>query len=89
MLGLKEESFEYFDIICLNRYYGWYAEPGQIDLACQKLDEELEKLFEIYKKPMILSEFRAGAKDGCSPPEEDMDQKLSWINGILVPKKIK
>lgn len=71
MLGLKEESLEYFDIICLNRYYGWYTEPGQIDLACQKLDEELKKLFKVHKKPIILSEFGAGAIAGLHthPPE--------------------
>ncbi len=71
MLGLKEEALEYLDLICLNRYYGWYTQPGQLDLACQKLDKELDKLFDVHKKPIILSEFGAGAIAGAHsmPPE--------------------
>ena len=71
MLGLKEEALEYVDLICLNRYYGWYTEPGQLDLACQKLSKELDKLFSVHKKPIILSEFGAGAIAGmhANPPE--------------------
>ncbi|TKJ47694.1 beta-glucuronidase [Candidatus Aerophobetes bacterium Ae_b3a] len=71
MLGLKEQSLEYFDLICLNRYYGWYSEPGQLDLACHKLDQELEELHKIHRKPIILTEFGAGAIAGlhAHPPE--------------------
>jgi len=71
MLGLKEEALEYVDLICLNRYYGWYTEPGQLDLACQKLDKELDKLFNVRKKPIVLTEFGAGAIAGmhANPPE--------------------
>jgi len=71
MLGLKEEALEYLDLICLNRYYGWYTEPGQLDLACQKLNKELDELFKVHKKPIILSEFGAGAIAGmhANPPE--------------------
>ncbi len=71
MLGVKEKCLKYFDIICLNRYYGWYTEPGQLDLACQKLEKELEALFELYKKPIIITEFGAGAVAGLHnyPPK--------------------
>lgn len=70
-LGLNEEVLECFDLICLNRYYGWYTEPGQLELACQKLDKELDELYRVYKKPIILSEFGAGAIAGmhAHPPE--------------------
>ena len=64
MLGLKEEALEYVDIICLNRYYGWYTESGQLDFACQKLGKELDELYQVHKKPILLSEFGAGAIAG-------------------------
>jgi len=72
MLGLKEEALEYFDLICLNRYYGWYTEPGQLDLASQKLEKELEELYKVYEKPIILSEFGAGAIAGMHNHSSEM-----------------
>jgi len=64
MFGLKEEALAYVDVICLNRYYGWYTEPGQLDRASHKLSRELDALYETYKKLILLSEFGAGAIAG-------------------------
>ncbi len=64
MFGLKEEALAYVDVICLNRYYGWYTEPGQLDRASHKLSRELDALYQTYKKPILLSEFGAGAIAG-------------------------
>ena len=72
MLGLKEEALEYLDLICLNRYYGWYTQPGQLDLACQELNRELDELFDVHKKPIILSEFGAGAIAGMHTHPSEM-----------------
>ena len=30
-MGLFEAAFEFLDVICLNRYYGWYTESGQLE----------------------------------------------------------
>ena len=64
MFGLKEEALAYVDVICLNRYYGWYTDPGQLDRASHKLSRELDALYQTYKKPILLSEFGAGAIAG-------------------------
>jgi beta-glucuronidase len=56
-LGATEEAFEFCDVVCLNRYMGWYSEPGQIDAGCARLSAELDALHELYPKPLILSEF--------------------------------
>lgn len=64
MFGLKEEALAYVDVICLNRYYGWYTDPGQLDRASHKLSKELDALYQTYKKPILLSEFGAGAIAG-------------------------
>ena len=59
-LGLPEESFAFLDLICLNRYRGWYSEPGQIDLGLAALSAELDQLHERYHKPVILSRIWRG-----------------------------
>ncbi|HEY65420.1 MAG TPA: beta-glucuronidase [Caldilineae bacterium] len=71
MLGETEEAFEFCDVVCLNRYYGWYTECGQLDKGCRKLSEELDALHAKYPKPLILTEFGADTIPGChaQPPE--------------------
>jgi beta-glucuronidase len=71
LVGEKEEAFEFVDFMCLNRYYGWYSEPGQLDAACEKLSEELDVLYGRFRKPLVLTEFGADTVPGCHahPPE--------------------
>ncbi len=71
MLGADEEAFEFCDVVCLNRYYGWYTESGRLDEACAKLSAELDALHEKYPKPVLLSEFGADTIPGwhAQPPE--------------------
>ncbi|MBX6764936.1 MAG: beta-glucuronidase [Rubrobacteraceae bacterium] len=68
---VKEESFEFCDVICINRYYGWYSEIGRLDEGCAVLSRELDELHERYHKPLILTEFGADAVPGfhAEPPE--------------------
>jgi beta-glucuronidase len=71
MMGVKERAFEFCDILCMNCYYGWYTEPGQIDKGIKVLSKELDNIYEKYKKPIILSEFGADTFPGwhAQPPE--------------------
>jgi beta-glucuronidase len=70
-IGTREESFEFCDLLCLNRYYGWYNQGGQLDLGCADLAAELEALHAKFKKPLILTEFGADTLPGhhAQPPE--------------------
>jgi beta-glucuronidase len=69
--GLQEESFEFLDLVCLNRYYGWYTQSGQLDAALALLSEELDALYARFGKPIVLSEFGADTLPGhhAQPPE--------------------
>lgn len=69
--GLPEESFEFLDVVCLNRYFGWYSEIGQLELGLTRLSEELDALHTRYPKPLIVAEFGADALPGLHtmPPE--------------------
>jgi beta-glucuronidase len=71
-VGLEEESFEFLDLMCLNRYYGWYTDPGDLDLACQKLSVELDALYARYRKPIILTEFGADTVAGYHAEQPEM-----------------
>ncbi|NHJ22171.1 MAG: beta-glucuronidase [Candidatus Lokiarchaeota archaeon] len=71
MMGVREKAFEFCDVLCINRYYGWYVQPGKIEDACQSLSEEMDKLYERHHKPIILSEFGTGTIPGWhSQPSE-------------------
>ncbi len=52
------------DLICINRYYGWYTNPGDMSTAIKVLDDELERLYGLYHKPIMLTEFGADAIPG-------------------------
>jgi beta-glucuronidase len=70
-IGASEESFEFCDLVCLNRYYGWYTESGQLDAGCANLEAEIEAMYAKFKKPLILSEYGADTVPGhhAQPPD--------------------
>jgi beta-glucuronidase len=71
-VGVEEQSFEFLDFVCLNRYYGWYSEPGDLDSGCQKLSAELDALYARYHKPLMLTEFGADTVAGCHAEQPEM-----------------
>jgi beta-glucuronidase len=68
---IEEQSFEFLDLVCLNLYYGWYSEYGQLEAGCQRLEAELDAVYHKFKKPILLTEFGADAIPGhhAQPPE--------------------
>ena len=70
-LGAAEDSFEFCDVVCLNRYLGWYSNCGNLKEALPLLSAELDGLHEKYPKPVLLAEFGADALPGqhAQPPE--------------------
>jgi beta-glucuronidase len=59
-----EDSFDFLDVVCINRYYGWYSEPGRLPEGVARLSAELDKLREKFHKPVIVAEFGADAVAG-------------------------
>ena len=70
-LGAAEQAFEFCDLVCLNRYMGWYSQEGDLDEALVLLSSELDALHEQFNKPILLTEFGADAISGhhAQPPE--------------------
>ncbi len=53
------------DVICLNRYYGWYVQTGDLDSAAKILKNELKAWEEKYPdKPILFTEFGADTLSG-------------------------
>jgi beta-glucuronidase len=74
LVGLQGGPREWhglFDVVCINRYYGWYTMPGQLDGAAQALGRELDELDRSLGKPIIVTEFGADTLPGAHgmPPE--------------------
>jgi len=53
-----------FDVICLNRYYGWYVDTGDLDAAARKLEAELRGWQSGHGKPIIITEYGADTLAG-------------------------
>jgi beta-glucuronidase len=69
-LGTAEESFGFLDLVCVNRYFGWYSEPGDLDKAIPRLSRDLDAIHKKFKKPVLVTEFGADAIPGshADPP---------------------
>jgi beta-glucuronidase len=59
------------DVVCTNRYNGWYDKPGQPEAGAAKLGGALDREHDALRRPFILSEFGADAIAGthAEPPE--------------------
>lgn len=62
--GIYDPVFEFSDILSINRYYGWYEFPGNIDEAVQILNKEIDIIYKKYKKPILFTEFGVDTMSG-------------------------
>lgn len=53
-----------FDVLCLNRYFGWYTQTGDLDEAEAELEKELHGWEEKFDKPIIMTEYGADTISG-------------------------
>lgn len=71
------------DIICLNRYYGWYIEHGNLKTSMNQLRDEIERWHNRYPdKPIMFSEFGVDTVPGLHSlyenPYSEEFQKLFY-----------
>jgi beta-glucuronidase len=64
IMGGPAEWHTLTDVICINRYWGWYVEGGQLERALVTLEEELEAIWKLHGKPIIITEFGADTLAG-------------------------
>jgi beta-glucuronidase len=70
--GIDDPVLELSDIICLNRYYGWYEYPGRLDCGIKVLEEEIDTIFARYKKPIMMTEFGVDTLPGFHSTSDQM-----------------
>jgi beta-glucuronidase len=64
VMGGPQNWMEQCDVVCMNRYWGWYTLGGQLDIARQKLAEEFDQVWKRWGKPIIMTEFGADTVPG-------------------------
>ena len=63
--GAKDtQASQYVDVLCINRYFGWYYDHGELDVVRGQMKAELELWHGIYSKPIIVAEFGADTIEG-------------------------
>ena len=53
-----------FDVVMLNRYYGWYVHSGDLPAAERALETELQAWADTHGKPIIITEYGADTLEG-------------------------
>jgi beta-glucuronidase len=61
--GNDDPAFDHADIVTINRYHGWYSEPGQLVRAAAALRADLDHVA-AHGKPVFVAEFGADALAG-------------------------
>lgn len=65
------------DVVCFNKYFGWYELPGDIPGGTRQLSAMLDRFRAAFGKPVILSEFGADAVAGMhSLPAEMFSEEF-------------
>jgi beta-glucuronidase len=77
----KDLITDLFDVIMLNRYYGWYTATGDLAAAERELEAELNAWATKYDKPIIITEYGADTVAGlhsvlATPWTEDYQVEL-------------
>ena len=64
VMGGPQNWMEQADVVCMNRYWGWYTLGGQLDKAREGLGAELDQIWDRFHKPIIMTEFGADTIPG-------------------------
>ncbi len=84
----KDITTRTMDVVCINRYYGWYNLSGDLDAAAYAFNVELD-FWQEQNKPVILTEYGADAVAGLHRnvpqmfSEEYQVKYFEAINAVL------
>lgn len=70
--GGPSEWFNLVDLICINRFGGWGADNGRIELGVDRVGQELDRLYKQYGKPCMLTQFGASVIPGAHSIQPEM-----------------
>lgn len=67
-----DQISDLFDVCCLNRYYGWYVQSGDLAAAAKVFDDELSGWQQRLHQPIIITEYGADTMNGQHSLDADM-----------------
>ncbi|KAH7143441.1 glycoside hydrolase superfamily [Dactylonectria macrodidyma] len=85
----KDLISDLFDVLCLNRYYGWYLHTGDLKSAELGLEADLRSWEAKYTKPIIMTEYGADTQVGlhsvydCPWSEEYQTDLLNMTHRVF------
>lgn len=74
------------DVVCINRYWGWYTNTGDMATGLKTISSELDRMHKKYKRPVMVTEFGADAYPGIHANDDDMyteEFQKNFIKGYL------
>jgi beta-glucuronidase len=86
VMGGPQDWMQECDVICMNRYWGWYVLGGELDKALAALEQELDQVWEMWHKPIIMTEFGADTLAGMHGHPNVMwteEYQADYIRGHL------
>jgi beta-glucuronidase len=86
VMGGPQDWMQECDVICMNRYWGWYVLGGELDKALAALEQELDQVWEMWHKPIIMTEFGADTMAGMHGHPNVMwteEYQADYIRGHL------
>ncbi len=60
------------DVVCVNRYWGWYTHTGDLAGGLKVLSGELDQMHQKYNKPIMVTEFGADTYPGLHADDPEM-----------------
>jgi beta-glucuronidase len=72
VMGGPSEWLGLCDVICINRYWGWYTNVGNLSGAMRYLGGEMDMLHNQLKKPVMITECGADAIAGMHALEDEI-----------------
>ncbi|MEU4162928.1 beta-glucuronidase [Actinoplanes sp. NPDC026670] len=60
----NDQIADLFDVLSINRYYGWYIATGDLATAEQYLEQDLRGWLARFGKPIMMSEYGADTQAG-------------------------
>ncbi|MWV51558.1 beta-glucuronidase (plasmid) [Rathayibacter sp. VKM Ac-2803] len=60
----NDKVADLLDVICLNRYYGWYVAIGDLETAEKYLEHDLRGWADKYGKPIMMAEYGVDTLSG-------------------------
>ncbi len=86
VMGGPQDWMQECDVVCMNRYWGWYVLGGEMDKALASLEQELDQVWNVWHKPIIMTEFGADTMPGLhgQPPVMWTEEyQADYIRGHL------